>query len=424
MRSSTPRFWITSSRVGHTHSACARGAHGAGGGARPSPRQDGQQAAAARGAAGGRVVTAATAAWQAAAQPAVGGFSEQVAGCARSRAHCLERAHLRRRELRVHAAQHGQHEAGGLAAAVVRLGDEVAVRRHQDHGQRLRLQPGGQQKQGVAAGTCFFGGQARQHGSLSLHLSHSPLVAAHRSPSLRPCASPRHAAPNRHPAAQPTTPLPSTCTRLHFGGPLELHLRVQPLQQLRAEPQLLKRGRAGVEGVVGAAAARAAQAGWVGGWQAWAGGPSRKPAQNGRRDGERSSLRTAAAPCAAARPSPCKPRAKPRRSAARSAALMRASIAQQQRSRHGLDRPMVRLQEAAPLKAQVRLIRCFSSRAHLRTPGRTAVNSPARCAAPPLRHLWPLTPPSPARPPPAHHDLQPQSMQEACRAGRASCWRC
>lgn len=33
------------------------------------------------------------------------------------------RAHLRRPELRVHPAEHGKHKAGGLATAIVRLGN-------------------------------------------------------------------------------------------------------------------------------------------------------------------------------------------------------------------------------------------------------------------------------------------------------------
>mmetsp|Transcript_22750 Transcript_22750/g.62854 ORF Transcript_22750/g.62854 Transcript_22750/m.62854 type:complete len:255 (+) Transcript_22750:697-1461(+) len=43
---------------------------------------------------------------------------------------------LRLIEARIHSAQHGQHEAGGLARAVVCLRYKVSVWRRQDHGQR------------------------------------------------------------------------------------------------------------------------------------------------------------------------------------------------------------------------------------------------------------------------------------------------
>lgn len=46
------------------------------------------------------------------------------------------------RNIDIHASQQGKHKAGGLAAAVVCLGHQIAEGWGEDHGQRLRLNPG------------------------------------------------------------------------------------------------------------------------------------------------------------------------------------------------------------------------------------------------------------------------------------------
>ena len=41
----------------------------------------------------------------------------------------------------IHPPQHGQHKAGGLPTAIMRLGYQISEGRGEDHGQRLCLHP-------------------------------------------------------------------------------------------------------------------------------------------------------------------------------------------------------------------------------------------------------------------------------------------
>ena len=142
---------------------------------------------------------------------------------------------------RVHPRQHAQREAGRLAAAVVRLNAWGVVAgggwaEEQVEGRGVEVVKA--RAEGLVSAD-----PAAQHGT-GLH---STALPAKRIPALRPPTL-----PSRRPPAPAATHLRDEAAegrgedhgqrlRLNAGGALKLHFRVQPLQQLLAQPQLLER---------------------------------------------------------------------------------------------------------------------------------------------------------------------------------------